>query len=419
MSFSPEASNLGKPVLRLPDGLRFAALAAGLFLALSIPAGALAQPRATLVEVDEVVTEPLQQTQPVQGRFVARQSGPVAARTRGAVMTVHVQVGDAVSAGEPMVTLDTARLQAEVQRKHAEIQYRIAQVEGAQARHDQAAQELQRMERLRRSAAFSRARFDDQTSEVISAKSQIAEAKAQLETAKAELALAEIDLKHSVVVAPYSGVITRRHTQAGAYLRDGDPVVELVDHQSLEIEADIPSSRVSGLEEGMQVKATMDGQDGLTANVRAIVPQENTLSRTRAVRFSPSFDPTLVGAAAEAAVTVRVPIGQARDVVTVHKDAIVQQGGTVVYVVEDGKAARKAVRLGESAGSRFVVESGLEPGMLTVVRGNERLRPGQSVRYPGMKPPPGGGQGGKPSGGTEKPSAGANKPEGTKKATGS
>jgi RND family efflux transporter MFP subunit len=354
----------------------------------------MAQGGPTLVEVDEVVSEPLRQTQPVQGRFVARQSGPIASRTRGAVMIMHVFVGDAVTAGEPLATLDTARLQAETARKRAEVQYRAAQVDGAIARHEQSEQELDRMEKLRRSAAFSRARFDDQTSEVISAKSHIAEAKAQLETAEAELALAEIDLKNSVVLAPY--------------LRDGDPVVDLVDHQSLEIEADIPASRVASLESGMTVTALIEGREPLSATVRAIVPQENTLSRTRAVRFSPTFDPVMVGAAAEAVVTVRVPVGVPRDVVTVHKDAIVQQGGTVVYAVEDGKAVRKRVRLGESAGSRFVVEDGLAPGAMVVIRGNERLRPGQPVTYPGMKPLPGSESG-------QTPPTATGKPDGAKK----
>jgi len=80
-------------------------------------------------------------------------------------------------------------------------------------------------------------------------------------------------------------------------------------------------------------------------------------------------------------VTVRIPVDAPRDVLTVHKDAVLQQGGTAVYVVEEGEAVRKPVFLGDSAGSRFIVKEGLEAGMLAVVRGNERLRPGQPVRF--------------------------------------
>jgi len=76
---------------------------------------------------------------------------------------------------------------------------------------------------------------------------------------------------------------------------------------------------------------------------------------------------------------VRVPVRAARDVLTVHTDAGVEQGGCFVYIVDEGKAVRKRVLLGESAGGRFIVREGLDAGMLAVTRGNERLRPGQPV----------------------------------------
>jgi len=367
----------GSGLSRCLGGLAFLLLSLGTLA----PGGVAAKGEPALVVVDQVVREPLQQTQPIQGRFVARQSGPVAARTRGTVTEVHTFVGERVKKGDPIVTIDTERLAAEVERRRAEIEHRQAQVEGAEARFQQANQELDRLKRLRESAAFSRARYDDQVSAVISAKSEIAEYQAMLRTARAELALAEIDLAHATVRAPFSGVVTQRHTQAGAYLRDGDPVVNLIDDLSLEIEADVPASRIGGLKFGVPVTVLMEGQPELTAEVRAVIPQENTLSRTRAVRFMPDFDPTQVGAAGEAAVTVRIPVDAPRDVLTVHKDAVLQQGGTAVYVVEEGEAVRKPVFLGDSAGSRFIVKEGLEAGMLAVVRGNERLRPGQPVRF--------------------------------------
>ena len=79
-----------------------------------------------------------------------------------------------------------------------------------------------------------------------------------------------------------------------------------------------------------------------------------------------------------------IPVGEAREVVTVHKDAILNRpNGSVVFVVVDGQAMIRPVMLGESVGSRVAVSDGLAPGDLVVVRGNERLRPGQPVRHNG------------------------------------
>ena len=69
-----------------------------------------------------------------------------------------------------------------------------------------------------------------------------------------------------------------------------------------------------------------------------------------------------------------------RQVVTVHKDAIIKRGGgSVVYVVTDDKAQPRRIQIGEAAGPRVEVLDGLSVGENVVVRGNERLRPGAPV----------------------------------------
>ena len=372
--------------------------------ALLAPVSAAMAQRAALVAVDAVVLEPLRQTQPIEGRFVALRAGPIAAQSRGAVMEMLVSVGDRVEKGAVLAVLDTDRLEAEVARQRANVGYREAQVSGAKARYQQANQQLARMQKLRKSSAFSKARLDDLTSASLLARLEIAESAAVLETAKADLALAALTLERSRIIAPFAGVVSRRYIQAGAYVVDGAPVVDLIDDQSLEIEADVPASRVAGLTEGLSVTVEWEGIASQRAVVRAVIPQENAMSRTRAVRFTPQFDPRVVNAATGASATVRVPVGAARDVLTVHKDAVIEQGGYYVYVVDEGKALRKRVQLGESAGGRFIVLEGLEAGMLAVTRGNERLRPGQPVTA-GEKPTEGKSEDGKTAGG---------KPEGSK-----
>jgi len=98
------------------------------------------------------------------------------------------------------------------------------------------------------------------------------------------------------------------------------------------------------------------------------------------------------GIAVNESVTVAVPIGASRTVVSVHKDAIVHRGqNTIVFVVVGakavkppmvmGKAVPRPVKLGDAVGGRFVVLGGIKPGDIVVVRGNERLRPGQAVMF--------------------------------------
>jgi multidrug efflux pump subunit AcrA (membrane-fusion protein) len=119
-----------------------------------------------------------------------------------------------------------------------------------------------------------------------------------------------------------------------------------------------------------------------------VVPEENPLTRTRAVRLTPHFGDTEKPLAVAQSVTLELPIGEARPVVTVDKDGVIQQSdGAVVYLVEEAAAALRPVQLGEAVGGRFEVLGGLKPGDLVVVRGNERLRPGQPITYPGAPEP--------------------------------
>jgi RND family efflux transporter MFP subunit len=209
----------------------------------------------------------------------------------------------------------------------------------------------------------------------------LARSAADLTRARAQLRLAEIALRDAEIRAPYAGVVTRRHTEVGAHVDIGDPVVSLVDDHTLEIEAEVPAQRIGGLAPGAAVTFELGGvvRD---ATVRAAIPEENPLTRTRTVRFVPDFG-EITDLAANRSVTVHVPAGKPRTVTTVHKDAILSRKGRhEVVVVVDGTAEVRPVTLGEAVGNRFEVIGGLAAGDLVVVRGNERLRSGQKVRYP-------------------------------------
>lgn len=344
--------------------------------------------RSAGVRVDAVILEPLTQTMPVLGRFVARESGVVAALMRGPVDSISVAVGDRVKKGDVIAHLVTARIKAARMLQAALVRERKAQGRTTNVQLTLTQTELKRLASLRKSAAFSRARYDDKLSEVARFQSEVSEKEAAIASARAQLHLADIDLYNAEIRAPYNGVVSRKHTSPGAFLNVGDPVVTLINDEFLEVEADVPSDRLSGLSVGREAAATLESGRALTVTVRAVVPEENALTRTRPVRFTPKFDGgSLDVVAANQSVTVLLPVGSPRDVVSVHKDAVIPRAGeSIVFVAQDGKAVRRALQLGDAVGNRFEVLDGLKVGDMVVVRGNERLRPGQDIKYKGMKP---------------------------------
>ena len=349
-----------------------------------VPMLVRAQGGPTRVQVDEVRTEPLLQTAPVLGRVVTDQAGDVAARVEGPIEAFEVRVGDRVGIGTPLVLLSDERVQRERDLAQAEYDAALAEQATARAELDRLRDERDRLERLQDSAAFSRAQLDDKVNEITVQESRIEAATARLGLYRARLGLATTDLEDTVIRAPYAGVVTAKHVSPGDWVQTGDPVVSLIDDQALEIEADVPGERVTGLAPGTEVAFTFDDRAPETATVRAVIPSENPMTRTRAVRFEADFESLDTRLAIEQSVTLLLPIGVERQVLTVHKDAVLQrQGVPMVFVVEGGKADLRPVRLGEGVGGRFEVVDGLSEGELVVIRGNERLQPGQPLTYPG------------------------------------
>lgn len=352
-------------------------------LALGLGAGEAAAQQAAMVQVDPVIAEPLVQTVPVLGRIVTRQEGPVAARVSAPVAELAVEVGDRVAKDELLAVLDVTRLELDHQLAMADVAAAEAEVLAARRERELLDQERSRLVQLEGSAAFSRARLDDKISEVNVAASRIEAAEARLARARVMLDYRRADLADAEVRAPYPGVVVARHVSAGAHVQTGQPVVTLVDNTALEVEAEVPAERLAELEPGIEITFELAGGGSYDAVLRAVIPVENPMTRTRAVRFAAKNGGLKSAQAIGQSVTVDLPIGAAREVVTVHKDAVtVSLQGRQVFVVDsDDMAQPRPVVLGAAVGNRFEVLEGLEPGELVVVRGNERLRPGQGVAY--------------------------------------
>jgi RND family efflux transporter MFP subunit len=331
------------------------------------------------VRTDTVRFEPLHQTVPVIGRLVACRSGNVAALVGGPVAEIRVEVGDRVVAGERIALVDRDRVAAEHDLRAARVTEAEAAVSAADAQVALRRQELARLGGLRGSPAFSEGRHDDKQKELLISAGALSRAQAALISARAELQLAAIELRDTEVRAPYGGVITRRHTEIGAHVDRGDPVVGLVDDGCLEIEADVPSARVTALSAGTRIGFDLGRRSG-EAVVRAVVPEENARTRTRIARFVPDLADA-EGLATNQSVTLHLPADEPRSVISVHKDAVIsREGRTSVFVVVGGHAELRPVDLGAAVGGRFEVLSGIAAGEEAVVRGNERLRPGEAVR---------------------------------------
>lgn len=335
------------------------------------------------VFVEEVVKSEVTETMPIIGRFVALQHGEVAARVRGAVTEINADVGARVKKGDVLARLDVSRLDVAKALRVARLKEAVGALHAARAQLALIGEELNRQNRLKGSAAFSRARLTDKRNEFTKFESEVAEKEAAVASAEANLRMAEIDLAYAQIRAPYDGVVAERHVSLGNFVNIGDRIVTMVNDSALEVEADVPESRLSGIAPGRKVQIKFG--EGLIqeASVRAVVPAEDGRTRTRAVRFVPKLNGVVDrrSLAANQSVTIDIPIDAPKEMITVHKDAVIVSGQSYfVFVIERKKAWRRDVTLGQATGNRFVILSGLKPGDIVATKGNEKLKPGKIVK---------------------------------------
>ncbi len=340
----------------------------------------VAQPRAASVGVQEVEMRALAETVPVFAEVITARDGSVAGRVAGNVESVAVLAGSRVVAGDLLVELNDDLLTIQVAQSEAQLAEAQAGIETARARVDRTRIALERIEALRGGTAFSQGRFDDAQADFLEAEAQFFEAQAREKSSQARLAETRYQLERSTILAPFSGVVLEVNTIPGEFIQAGTPVVRLLDTEAFEVQANVPSRYTSFLKPGQMVIANTETGLELTLELRALLPVEDPSTRTRAVLFSAPELSAMGDAAVGQSLTVQIPVGAARDVLSVPKDALVQaRGGWTVFVAANEEAQPRNVELGVPLGDRYEVLSGLAPGDMVVVRGNERLRPGQAI----------------------------------------
>lgn len=296
------------------------------------------------------------------GSVASRQDARVAGDVPGRVLRI-AEVGTTLRKGEPIATLDDAALRLEERERAAEVARFRTQLELSQAQE-------RRYAALSAQRSVARAQYEQQRAERDMLVQELARAEAQL--AQVRLQRAQMQIR-----APFAGIVAERLVEAGEYLTAGAPLARLVDTEAREVRARAPVGLARHLQPGMQV-LVREGSDERSAPISALVPVGDDSSRQFELRVALGDRALPVGTA----VTIGLPAAPPRTVVAVPRDALVlrREGDYVVRVDADSRAQRLPVRAGVEIDGMVEISGGVKPGDRLVVRGNERVEPGQPVR---------------------------------------
>lgn len=189
------------------------------------------------------------------------------------------------------------------------------------------------------------------------------------------------DIAQASYIAPENGLILSLPNYKTGYARAGDVIARIQGFRGYEVEAEVPSAYLPFLRANPSVEAK-DGQGNeLKLSFRTVMPQEDRRTSTRPVRFTINGDLPRASTADGARIDIQIPIRDAKESLLVPQDAIVPvAGGHIVFVFDEGKAARQVVKLGGGVGDKVIILSGLQAGERVIIKGNEGLSDGVDVR---------------------------------------
>lgn len=276
----------------------------------------------------------------------------IPSRVAGEVVEVLVEEGEPVAAGQALARLDGDRLRLEMLE--------------ARARFEMTAREYARARRLAQRGLVSAAAAET--------------LKFDLDALEAAYEMKRLDFEYTTIRATIPGIVSERHIKLGWRLEAGAPAFAIADTDRLVAELHIPQSELGKIAEGLDARIRVDAMPGhdFHATIDRVSPTIDAADGSfRATVYVDNakglLAPGMFG-------RFSIAYEKHADALTVPSSAVVREDSEdVLYVVQDGTASRRAVRVGIESGGMTEILNGLADGEPVIVTGQGSLRDGSRV----------------------------------------
>ena len=304
------------------------------------------------------------------GKIEAVNSASLSTRMMGFVNKVHVNVGQKVSKGQLLISINNADLSA----KKAQAS---AGVTEAQAAFNNAEKDYQRFKNLFAENSTSQKELDDQ-------QARYEMAKARLEGARQMTNEVESQFAYSNLRAPFSGVITNKYIDEGDMANPGVPLISVEGPGSFEVTASVPEREISKIKSGTEVQVSVAS---LGVQLPGTITEVSTSASNTGGQYLVKvvLDKTDTGILSGMYATVQFPIEKSGNATSllVPKGAIVHRGElTGIYTVSQSNTAiLRWLRLGRVFGDNVEVLSGLSADEMYIIDADSKIYNGSKLTF--------------------------------------
>ena len=286
------------------------------------------------------------------GTFDAMHQNNVAAEGSGKLIALLVKEGDRVSKGQVIAKLDDELINLQIE---------TAKLNIAQLKND--------------NARFANLRKEQAVSSIEAEKMELA-----LKTAEVQLKQLQKQLRGTKVLAPFSGVVTKKMADLGSMVMPGTPIVELTDISELKLSISVPERDVLKFKKGQKVLVGIDAKDqNVTGSIYSISVQADALHnfKVQVLVRNTTAEPIFAGMYG----TVTLDNTEKVTALAVPRKALI--GSTKnpqIFVVKAGKARLTPFSPGTADGNYLEVVSGLTRTDEIVVKGQVNLEDKMNIK---------------------------------------
>ena len=321
------------------------------------------------------------------GYVTARRQATVSSKVTGRVVDVLIEEGMKVEEGQVLSHIDATNVEASL--RLAEAQLETAKWAASETRNnlEEAERTLRRTEALAEAKTVSDSELDRARTEAGALRARCAQQESSIVVAERQVALWQQQLDDTVIRAPFAGVVTSKNAQpgemispisaGGGFTRTG--ICTIVDMGSLEVEVDVNESYINRVAADQPVVVTLDSYPDwrIPAKVIAIVPTADRQKATVRVRVAfVQLDPrVLPDMGLKVAFQGDEKTAPAVNrVVVVPKTAVRRlDGRDIAWVVDNGRAERRAVTVSLTTGDETTLAAGVAGGERVIIESPAEL----------------------------------------------
>lgn len=280
---------------------------------------------------------------------------PLSFSVSGTVQTLEIHLGQRVTSGQLIATLDPTSMQSSYN--------------AAKASLGQAMDVYNRMKALHEKGSLPEIKW--------------VEAQSRLDQARSMEEIAAKKLHDCKLYAPYSGVISKKSIEVGQNVMPGTPVAQLVTASRLKVKIAVPETEIAAVTLGQQAKIQVPALEGrvLTGIVEEKGIVANPLSRSYDVkiRVKDAADGLMPGMVTEVSLLSTEVQTVSRCVIPAHIVQLDEYNNNFVWVNDNGRATKRVIRCGGFTADGVTVFSGLNAGEQIIVKGQQKVCEGTEV----------------------------------------